>query len=60
MRVKAIAMGYYPKGKSGARVKPGTVLEVPEGTKGKWFKPLDSEDQADSGANKNRQRKEKE
>lgn len=37
MRVRAITMGFY----GGARRRPGDVFEVPDGTKGTWFKPAD-------------------
>lgn len=34
--VKALKQGFY----KGSLVHPGTEFQVPEGFKGKWFKPL--------------------
>lgn len=36
MKVKALDTGFY----AGGRVRAGTVFDVPEGTKGKWFVPV--------------------
>jgi hypothetical protein len=36
MRVIATKLGFY----GGARVREGQVFDVPEGIKGKWFKPF--------------------
>jgi len=35
MRVIATQLGFY----KGSRVREGQVFEVPDGLKGKWFKP---------------------
>lgn len=37
MKVKALEAGFF----AGNRVREGAVFEVPEGTKGKWFVPVD-------------------
>lgn len=36
MRVKVIKLAFY----NGGRVKPGDVINVPDGTKAKWFEPI--------------------
>lgn len=38
MKVKALQQGYYKN----QRRREGDVFEVPEGTKSKWFVPLDA------------------
>lgn len=45
MKVKALETGFY----AGGRVRAGTVFDVPEGTKGKWFVPV-AEVKADAKA----------
>lgn len=37
MRVKAIAPGFF----DGGRIREGQEFEVPAGTRGAWFVPLD-------------------
>jgi hypothetical protein len=39
MKVKASQIGFY----GGSRRRPGEVFEVPEGFKGKWFQPVQAE-----------------
>lgn len=39
MKVLALETGFF----AGARVRKGTTFDVPEGTRGKWFTPVDSE-----------------
>lgn len=36
MKVIATELGFY-----GSRRRPGEVFEIPDGTKGKWFVPVD-------------------
>lgn len=36
MRVKVTKMAFY----NGGRVRPGDVINVPDGTKAKWFEPV--------------------
>lgn len=56
MKVKAIATGFY----GGHRRRPGAEFEVPEGTKGKWFVPVEPPAPADAPEEKQRRsRKEK-
>lgn len=39
MKVLALETGFF----AGARVRKGSTFDVPEGTRGKWFTPVDSE-----------------
>jgi hypothetical protein len=38
MKVVAKETGFY----NGSRVRPGTIFEVPDGLKGKWFEPVET------------------
>lgn len=38
MKVKALELGFF----DGSRIRAGQVFEVPDGTKGSWFVPVDS------------------
>lgn len=49
MRVRAKVMGFA----AGGRRRPGDVFDVPEGTKGSWFEPVD----VPVGAEKPKQRR---
>lgn len=40
MRVKVTKRAFH----NGARVKPGDVINVAEGAKGKWFEPVEDSD----------------
>jgi hypothetical protein len=46
MRVIATDKGFH----NGARVKPGTVFSVPDGSKAKWFKPVESGEKVEKPA----------
>ena len=39
MKVLALETGFF----AGARVRKGTTFDVPEGTRAKWFAPVESE-----------------
>lgn len=41
-RIQAVTLGFAP-GSELKRVRPGTILEVPDDFKGNWFKVLDSD-----------------
>lgn len=53
MRVIATKLGFY----RGSRVREGQVFEVPDGLKGKWFKPYVAADSDLSAAKPKRKAK---
>lgn len=44
-RIIAIELGFAP-GRELRRVRPGTILEVPDDFKGSWFRVVDDEEPA--------------